>query len=200
MSRGAIKRVIVIGCGIHYREKYHAVLERKGIEIALLIDLKSKENIIRAFISQNKLKPKQYLFLDETYCHTISIDNIDALVAEKDLSEVDGVLICTEPKVKKSYAVWTAKHGWDLFIDKPITAFCSLDQVDALESDFDEIITAFDTNGAKAVVSCERRTHLGYVWLKKYIEEFILEHQAPLTSIDIHFAGGVLENSARIPA
>jgi len=183
--------IIIIGCGIHYREKYHAVLEKRGVEIALLVDLKANKEIIRAFFEGRQLQPKHFLFLDNAYRNTLSVEQIEAWVAGLDLSRVDGVLISTEPKVRKPYVIWAAQHGWDLFMDKPVTAFSSLDQISILESDTEEMISAVHKHQVRAVVSCERRAHLGYVWLKNYMNQLILQEQAPLTGIDIHFSGGV---------
>lgn len=178
-----IQKVVLIGCGIHYREKYHDVLQKKGIEIVLLIDLRPNEEVIRTFF---QVQPKHLLFLDECHRNNPSIELIEALTADIDLSQIDAVLICTEPKVRKTYAVWAARHGWDLFMDKPVSAFMGLENIDSLQGDFDEIITAVNTYQVRAVVSCERRAHLGYLWLQERIQE-----RPPLTGIDIHFAGGV---------
>jgi predicted dehydrogenase len=191
MSSQVIRNIILVGCGVHYREKYHAVLEKRGVGITLLIDLKANEKIIHTFFGDKQLKPKYFLFLDESYRNAISIACIEALIADMDLSQVDGALISTEPKVRKPYAIWAAHRGWDLFMDKPITAFLGLDQMDALKSDFEEMLSSVNTHGVRTVVSCERRAHLGYIWLKSYINHLILEERAPLTGIDIHFAGGV---------
>ena len=175
--------MIIIGCGLHYQSKYHSVLETKGVKIALLIDLKVNEEAIRAFFQNRTLKPQRFLFLDEVHRNAVTVEKIESWVAEIDLSGVKKVLISTEPKARKAYAIWAARRGFDLFLDKPVTAFLSGDQSDTLLSDFEEIERA----GVRVVVSCERRAHLGYLWLKKYIDE----QKIPLTGIDIHFAGGV---------
>ena len=178
-----IQKVVLIGCGIHYREKYHDILQKRNVEIVLLIDLKQNEGVIRSFF---QIQPKHFLFLDECHRNSPSIEHIEALIMGIDLSGVAAALICTEPKVRKIYAIWAARHGWDLFMDKPIVAFKGLENIDSLQNDVDEIITAVNTYKVRAVVSCERRAHLGYEWLQERIKE-----RPPLTSIDIHFAGGV---------
>jgi len=180
-------KIIVVGCGIHYRSKYHSVLEKQGITIALAIDLKAQEETIEAFFSKRSLKPQHYLFLDESYRNHITVEEIEGFVSSIDLSGVDAVLIATEPKPRKAYALWAAHRKLDLFMDKPITAFSSPDRMDTLLSDFEEIERAVNDSGIRAVVSCERRTNIGYQWLHQYIRALNL----PLTSIDIHFAGGV---------
>lgn len=165
-----MKRVIVIGAGLHYREKYHQVLENK--EISLVIDLKSQEPLIRSLL---KDRPKRYLFLEESYRNSITSIQISELVGEV---AADCVLICTEPKVRAQYAFWAANQGYPMFLDKPATTTLS---------DFETLIEM----DPYAVVSCERRAHCGYRHLFSIIDQFVLEYGVPLTSIDIHFAGGI---------
>ncbi len=186
-----MKRVVVIGSGIHYRDKYHSVLKKKGVEIALLIDLESQRENILQYLQSNLLIPKQTLFLDEVYRNTITLDQIETLTRHLDLSQIEGALICTEPKVRKPYAIWAARQGWDLFMDKPVTAFSSNGGIESLLDDFDEILASVNEFKVNAVVSCERRSHLGYHWLSEYIQELMRKEKLILTGIDIHFAGGV---------
>ena len=180
-----------MGCGVHYRSKYHSVLEKQGITIALAIDLKSQEETIRAFFAKKSLRPEHCLFLDESYRNHITVEEIERLVSSINLASVDAILIATEPKPRKSYALWAAHRKLDLFMDKPVTAFSSPNRMDTLHSDFEEIERAVNVSGIRAVVSCERRANLGYQWLKHYIRNFMDKEKIPLTSIDIHFAGGV---------
>jgi len=76
-------------------------------------------------------------------------------------------------------------------MDKPVAAFTSLDQSESFLSDFNEINQVANTQRLDVVVSCERRAHLGYLWIFEFLKAFIEKHKVPITSIDIHFAGGV---------
>lgn len=111
---GILRRnLILIGCGIHYKEKYHVVLEGLGVCIHLLIDLKARQREIQAFFRDKVLKPKKMLFLEESFRNFITPKQIDCLVAEKaNLHDVDGIILCTEPKVRKPYAIWAAQKGF----------------------------------------------------------------------------------------
>src|SRR5689334_2210210 len=92
------RKLILIGCGPHYQEKYHCVLEQHGVTITLLIDLKSNQEAIIHFFQGKTLKPLQMLFLEEHFRNHITPQEIDAFVTRSvDLSTVDGVMICTEP-------------------------------------------------------------------------------------------------------
>lgn len=165
-----MKRVLLIGAGIHYREKYHTVLTNH--EIVMVVDLKSQEKVIREFFGDYPIK---YLFLDESYRNTITSFQIEKLIGK---IEVDAVLICTEPKVRAEYALWAARRGFAMFLDKPAT-------IDL--ASFDVLLSM----NPKAVVSCERRVHKGYKLLFQIIDTFTERFGVPLTNIDIHYGGGV---------
>ncbi len=165
-----MKRIIVIGAGLHYREKYHQVLENK--EIVLVVDLKSQESVIRSFFDK---RPRRYLFLPEAYRNTISSEQIAKFIGEV---EADCVLICTEPKVRAQYGHWAASRGYPMFLDKPATITLT---------DFEKLLAA----KPYAVLSCERRAHSGYLRLFAIIDSFFAKYRVPLTGVDIHFAGGI---------
>ncbi len=193
MSREIFRRnVILIGCGPHYRNHYHSVLEENGLAIALLIDLEpEKESIVKFFDSQ-KTRPRTTVFLNAMHRNTITPQELNALLpSDFDFSQVDAVLICTEPKVRKIYTLWAFSHHLPVFMDKPVTAFAALEQSNTLFSDFLEIQQEAIHRNLDVVVSCERRAHLGYIWVFEFLRNFMEKYQIPITSIDIHFAGGV---------
>lgn len=186
------KKVIVIGCGPHYRKVYHEILEESDIEIALLIDLEDKRDEVLQFFHNKRKNPAATLFLKEIFRNQITQQDIHTLVSSlTDLSSIDAVIISTEPKVRKPYAKWAATQGFDIFMDKPTNAFSHQGEIDKLLNDYDEIAYVALQNKVNVVVSCERRAHLGYGWVKEYLKEFIAEMNVPITFIDIHFGGGV---------
>lgn len=185
------RNLIVIGCGPHYQKRYHDVLEKEEVAIDLLIDLKKNQESILEFFKNKKLKPAKTLFLEESYRNAISPQEIHSLISKEfDLANIDAVLLCTEPKVRKPYALWALQQGFSLFMDKPPCAFPSISKRDTLLADYEEIAKAAEDAKAHVVVSCERRANHGYVWLTDYLSHFIQEEKIPITSVDIHFANG----------
>ena len=165
-----MKRLIIIGAGPHYRKKYHPILHDR--EIALVVDLKAKESLVRACFG---IRAERYLFLDEKYRNAITQEEITQLIGP---IAADGVIICTEPKVRAAYAFWAADNHLPMFLDKPATITLA---------DFDSLLT----KNPRATISCERRSHPGYCKLFSHIEAFTKQYNMPITSIDIHFAGGI---------
>jgi len=186
-----IKKIILIGCGVHYREKYHSILEKNNVEIFLLIDLISSKDSIGHFFDKQKVRPKISIFLDEQFGKKMEIEALQAQLMSINLSSIEGVLICTEPSIRKPYIHWAISHRWDIFIDKPVLAFSGLDQFQMYQTDFEEILERIENEGIRCVVSCERRAHVGYQWLYNFIQDHLIKNHIPLTGINIHFAGGV---------
>lgn len=186
-----LRKIIVIGCGPHFQEKYYCVLEEMGVNIVLLIDLEERKDSILRYFLNKKLKPSKTIFLPEHYRNLISVTDINSIInLQINLSLVDGVMICTEPKVRKPYTLWAINHSLPVFMDKPISAFTCIGNMKRLYEDYEEITNNAKAKNVTVVVSCERRAHPGYIWIRQYIKKFIEEVQLPLTSIDIHFAGG----------
>lgn len=191
-----VANIIVIGCGLHFRERYFAVLQKyrqeQALSLALVVDLESQKEEIVSFFSDKQLAPKDYLFLPEEYRNVANIDLLNSCLLPKvDKSNVDGVMICTEPKAHKTYALWAIKQGLQVFMDKPLTAFHSLRDSSVLFEDYDEILEAQQKYNVNFVLSCERRGHLGYHWLFTYLKDFLLKFKVPITFIDVHFGGGM---------
>lgn len=185
------RNIIVIGAGLHYRDKYHDVLEKRGDVILLLIDLQKNKESILQFFADKVVKPQEMLFLEEHFRNSITVEDIETLTLEySTLSRADGVVLSTEPKVKAPYAIWAAKKGFPVFMDKPISAFYNQEE-GCLLKDYNEIEKALQLSEARIVVSCERRAHFGYRWIKDYLSRFIQKYKVPITAIDIQYAGGV---------
>jgi hypothetical protein len=185
-------RLIVVGFGPHFRERYYPVLEQNACEIALAIDMQSERSTIMTFLHGRKLIPNNFTFLPEDARNTISEMRIAAEIGSvmPGLAGVTGVLICTEPKVHKPYALWAMRQGLDVFVDKPLTAFGVPGAATGLYRDFCDLAATQKLSDVNVVVSCERRMQIGYRFVFEFLTDFINTHRVPITAIDIHFAGG----------
>ncbi|MBN8827875.1 MAG: Gfo/Idh/MocA family oxidoreductase [Sphingobacteriia bacterium] len=189
-----LKNVIVAGCGLHFKERYYEVLEKlkDKINISLIIDLVSEKEKIEKFFFDKSFQPSSYVFLPEQYRNNITPEIINQFIPKNvNLKEIDNIIICTEPKAHKAFAIWAMEYNLNVFTDKPITAFNSYENMDSLYDDFQELNSYLKKTKVNFVVSCERRGHLGYKYLKNYISEIIKETNVPITFLDIHFGGGL---------
>ena len=106
-------------------------------------------------------------------------------------ADIDGVIISTEPKAHKVYALWAIKHGWPTFIDKPLSAFTSRLYMDTLYKDYLEVLECLNKNKVNVVMCCQRRGHLGYKFIKEYVANMIKQFGIPITFLDIHYGDGL---------
>jgi len=180
---------ILVGCGPHYQKHYHPLLEEKGLNMALLIDLKSRKDEIGGFFEGKKLKPKSSIYLDDSMRDSRDLSPI--IESAVDPKEIDGILLCTEPKARYAYIMWAIENQIPLYMDKPISAFLDLESSDTIKKDFEEITTALKEHPTNIVVSCQRRMHAGYQWIFSHIQRFMEKYHVPITSIDIQFSGGI---------
>jgi len=105
-----LKSFVIVGCGPHFRARYFEVLENinqtSTLSIQLVVDLKSQEDKIRNFFREKTLKPKKFIFIDDSLRNVEDLSVLENLIGTKiNLSNIDGMIICTEPKVHKGYAL-----------------------------------------------------------------------------------------------
>ena len=128
ISENHLKSFVIIGCGPHFRARYFEVLENfnqySRLSIQLVVDLKSQEVRIRNFFRGKALQPKSFIFIDDSFRNVDELNILENLICTKvNFRNIDGMIICTEPKVHKGYALLGIKYGLDIFVDKPLTAF-----------------------------------------------------------------------------
>ncbi|WP_170117388.1 Gfo/Idh/MocA family oxidoreductase [Chitinophaga ginsengisoli] len=192
MSR-KIQHIIVVGCGLHFRERYYSVLQQQAdMRISMVIDLEAEEERIRHFFSDKSLTPEQYLFLPDQYRNDLTPEELDKLLCGRIYKKaIDAVIICTEPKAHKAYAIWAVRNNLHVFTDKPLTAFSSRQSSESLLQDFYDISGEIRNEQLNFVVSCERRAHTGYNYVRQFLSDLIRTYRVPITFIDIHFGGGM---------
>jgi predicted dehydrogenase len=191
-SDKAIRNLIIIGCGLHFCERYYEVLQEYSVNIAAIVDLVTEKKRIENFFNDKLLKPDSFIYLDEQYRNKISENKIEHLLADVMCQKnIEAVLICTEPKVHMPYALWAIKKGMHVFMDKPLSAFDTLKKSNSIVRDINLAVS--ETRAAKVnfVLSCERRLNQGYEYVLRYLRNIIEQYHVPVTAVDIHFGGGM---------
>lgn len=189
-------RLAIAGVGPHFQTRYIDVLERLqddlSLELTLVVDLKSRESDVRAFFADRDIKPNAFAFVPDAWRNTITADDLDRhLAVHTDRHSIDAVIISTEPKAHKAYAIWACRHGIDVFMDKPVTAFNGIGNARALSDDFKEILSAHRAAGTRFALSCERRIHPGYEVLRTVLKGIIATYRIPITHVAVRYGGGV---------
>ncbi|MFA5987057.1 MAG: Gfo/Idh/MocA family oxidoreductase [Candidatus Paceibacterota bacterium] len=197
-----MKNYILVGLGPHAKRIYYPFLEKHQtthkINLKLIIDLKSQEEKITKYISGKNIKPEKILFIEDSVKNRMG-KTID-IAAKKELNnlvkncKIDGIIISTEPKAHKAYAIWAIKNNINILMDKPITAPVGLatktSAAKKIYKDYTDLKNALDASQSKFYVVCQRRSHEGYNFIKSYLEKFLAEHKVPISYVDINHADG----------
>jgi hypothetical protein len=189
-------RVVIFGIGPHFRERYATLCcelqFNKIIIIGAMVDVQSQKEMVCSFIKDSGLSPEVILFVPDNLVNSEKNENqIECFLTNKlGYLKFSKSIICTEPKSHKVLTLWSIKAGCDVYMDKPISAFYNPSGKGHLMRDLNEIDRAASTHKKKVVVSCERRTHLGYKVVEEELEDLKRSANHGLTAIDIHFCCG----------
>lgn len=195
-----MRKIVVIGLGLHARHYHYKILEsladQFNLTIELLIDLDDQQGIIREYLATRTLKPKRQLYLSSHYRLLEELPPeakqcLDELLAT---TGFDGVLISTEPKSHKAYALWAIHNHLDVLIDKPISApIMQRDREEDAQkifNDYSEIALALKNSRSHMVVLAPRRHHRGIDVLREYLGDQLNRYEVPITFIGIHHSEG----------
>lgn len=191
-------RVVIFGIGPHFRERYamlcYELQLNKIIIIGAMVDVQSQNKTVCSFIKYSGLFPEVILFVPDNLVNSEKHEGqIECFLNNKlGYLKFSKSIICTEPKSHKILTLWSIKAGCDVYMDKPISAFYNPSGKGHLMRDLNEIDRAASTYKKKVVVSCERRTHLGYKVIEEELEDLKRSANHGLTAVDIHFCCGNL--------
>ncbi|MDE9433525.1 hypothetical protein [Xenorhabdus bovienii] len=104
-----VRKIIIFGCSPHFLNRYLDVLleYRNTIEVLLVVDLKCREMKIINALKEKGLNSRAYLFLDEKYRNYPTTKEINILLSKiPEIYQADAVIVSTEPKAHKAYALW----------------------------------------------------------------------------------------------
>lgn len=200
-------RFIIFGFGIHTKYTYYRYIKElsekdSNVKFDLIVDLLSEKPGIEAFFQEKNFRPNHTYWLssEEGNATFLSGEHMDPDLERFLDSYVQGresdfrVIIGTEPKSHKIYALWALKHGITTIIDKPITAPMNIltedGQAEKIYGDYLEISEAQQKSKAQVYVSAQRRTSPGYAFVHKLLQETIETYGVPITYMDIYHADG----------
>ncbi len=197
-----MKNYILVGLGPHAKRIYYPFLEKHGarfdIRLKLLIELENQSKQVTAFLRERVLQPEKVVYLPNNNTNRMGAA-LDG-VAQKELDsliqreKIDGIIISTEPKAHKIYAEWALKKNITVLMDKPITAplYPSTDIQSAhkIYQDYLDLEKLLKKSSAKCYVTCQRRNHKGYVFIREYLKKFVSDFEVPISYIDVYHADG----------
>ena len=184
-------------------------LKNKRIQIPLLIDTHNQQSFIDSFLESelqttpSNLIPTSKLYiapkinqynqtkqaLHESVCQQINESNCNLLI------------IATDPRFRKPYLKHAIDNNIRVLCDKPVFLHSCYEKLnlnmdinagDVFESEFFEIYDSLlIANESDITLMCQRRRHEAYVYLIKYLSDFIQEFQIPINYIHINHNDGL---------
>ena len=196
-----IRHIGLIGLGPHARRIYYPLLEKysalQQIRLVVVVDMEGNEDSVNAFLKSRTIQPLHIFFVAQDFAQSDTLDQkvihfFNSLIEQYKL---DGIIISSEPKSHKGYLKWALQKDIDILVDKPITcpinAANTIKDAHQIELDFCELKELYMPARSNFIVQAQRRVHLGYSYIKKYLNEFINEFQVPISYIDISHSDGM---------
>ncbi|MGH9857134.1 MAG: Gfo/Idh/MocA family protein, partial [Acidobacteriota bacterium] len=109
--------------------------------------------------------------------------------------EVKSAIIATEPKAHKAYIKYFLQHKVDVLVDKPLTApanaSLSLARARQLYADYLELLQLSQQHpDIRLAINCKRRYSPVFNYVKKLLDQAVLELQIPVTHISVYGGNG----------
>lgn len=196
-----MKKYILVGLGPHARRIHYNILEKHqskyGIRIQLLIELADQKEKIYKYLQTKKMQPKKIVFLDEKERSENKLSKKVSCLLDQTYSKhkIDGIIISTEPKSHKKYAIWALRKNIDILMDKPIIApigsSVNLDSARKIYTDFCDLKKELKKSTSSFIILCQRRYHPGFLFIKNYAKQIAKQYNIPITYMDIYNANGM---------
>lgn len=189
--------VIVIGLGPHARACQYRFLEDMAqldypIKIRLLVELQDRKKDVEEYLANKKLLPDEIFGLPVSDRNSPTINSVLLNKLEQIKDEIDGIVLCTEPKAHKKYILWGLKNDIDILADKPLTAPIVNEQgPKQVWQDYLDIEDAIKKSKAHLTLLTNKRVHPAYQEVYNQVKDFVTQYNMPITHIEITDGGGV---------
>ncbi len=197
--------VLLIGLGPHAKRIYYPICKRDGkthnIQLVYAVDLEEKQTDITGFLRGKNDSSIQTYFIsprERTYDKlSFAVENrLNQIVKQYDIK---GVIISTEPRVHKMYALWALDKGLSVLMDKPISIHREISTDPRiprkLVTDYRELKSAYLVSKRKykkvlCSLMAQRRWHPAFIKVRSLIAEVFEKTNCPVTSIQTFHADG----------
>ncbi|MEZ4669342.1 MAG: Gfo/Idh/MocA family oxidoreductase [Anaerolineae bacterium] len=195
------KNIVLAGLGPHARRIYYPLLEKYreqyNLHVALLIDRQDQADAVHNYLAGRALQPDKLLFIED---HPNGDDppGEELLASLRELTStqrIDGIIIATEPRAHKVYALWAILNHVDVLVDKPITAppgaSVEVHAARQVFADYGDLERCLRFSTSNVIVQAQRRSHAGYALIKLYLDEFTQKYPIPISYMDIYHGDGM---------
>lgn len=189
-----MKNIGLIGVGWHARRIYVPWLRNNNRHRWVLgVDLCDKADEIHSALAPD-WAPE--LLFSPTLAHEpVAPQILERLELLQAKGQLDTLLLSVDPIARKGWIEWALGRGFDLLVDKPLTAPFQAahfaDVAQSLQDDFDQIHEALRASKSRLWVQAQRRFHPGYKLIHSLLSEVTETFQVPVTHLDISHSDGM---------
>lgn len=185
-------RFIIVGLGHHAKRVYLPYLKSAGIELAGIVEIDTKVEETRQYLTENGLKNTPIVsspYLKEKQLPKVLAEQLNRIEG------VDAIIISTDPQVHMPYSRWAISQGLNILLDKPISTYRNVANSNRISQqlidDYDELRAAYASSPDKAIViAVQRRYHPGFDIVRGLVNDMSEKFNIPVTSISAHHSDG----------
>ena len=191
--------IMLIGLGPHAKRIYLNFIKRHNLNLKLVVDLDSNSENILNILKEEKLENTKTYFVKSEEANLKELsknvkNDLKKLIKKYQIT--DGI-ISTEPKAHLAYAKFLIKNNLNILIDKPITSPCNvlnnIKDARKIQEEYLMLKKLYLLHQEKMyfTIQCQRRFHIGYLYVKKLLSEIVNKYKIPITYIDIYHSDGM---------
>lgn len=191
---------MLIGCGPHakriYLPKLRHLYNGGAVELRVVVDVEAQRKAVSAALALHFGNHMPHMHLTRPFTSPTTLPknlalSLDMLVKKH---AINAVIISTAPLAHMQYALWAARKGLHILMDKPISArrnsAFSVVQATALYNDYKRLCATVRPHKA-FVINAERRYHPGFEYAFGLLEEVAKKFGIPVTAMQSSFGDGL---------
>ena len=191
-------KFVLVGLGPHAKRIYISIFKKYRLNLALIVELKSKKDEIEQYLKENDISTELFLVNDSYKDYTSLPEDIsDKLERKIRIKNIKYAIISTEPKAHFMYSKFFLNNEINILLDKPITSpiNCNNDinQAKKIKEEYEELCQLYERKKDKIrfTIQCQRRFHEGFIYVKRLLIDIVKKYNIPLTYIDLYHNDGM---------
>ena len=142
-------KFVLVGLGPHAKRIYISIFKKYRLNLALIVELKSKKDEIEQYLKENDISTELFLVNDSYKDYTSLPEDIsDKLERKIRIKNIKYAIISSEPKAHFMYSKFFLNNEINILLDKPITSpiNCNNDinQAKKIKEEYEELCQLYE--------------------------------------------------------
>lgn len=193
------KNLALIGLGPHAEQTYMEFLNQYQFSPKLIVELQNKEETVKRIINEKHFENIEFLFIpdEQANLEELSVETKRELHELLVKNQISHAVISTEPKAHFAYSKFLIEEGINILMDKPIVApidvISKISSAQSIQEQYNQICELYHDKSSEMQfkIQCQRRHHIGYMYIKNLLERMVKEYNIPISYIDMYHCDGM---------